>query len=236
MRGRKTNLRKKPVRRIKRARRSTNLTRYKTTANFKRWTGGLSMTQAISASCNATLVGSTFLFSCPAAQGTYYYSLGLSFKLNDLTGYSEFQALYDQYKINGVKVRIIPLYNSVANNSMAVILHSILDSDDQNAAAASEAGVYAMREYKSYKTNTMITGRGITRYVRPYMSGAAYDVSGVIINGATNTKPTWIDCTVPQVAHYGSKHLFEFFNYSAAVQLFAFKVELEYYLSFKNPI
>lgn len=203
----------------------------------KRWAGNFTILQTQGAGQNTSLSTSTFLMAIPAAAGIYMYAAAWAFKLNDLPGYSEYQSLYDQYKITGVQFKLIPLFNSVstAGNAVAAVLHSVVDIDDITAPLASTTGIDDLRQYqKSYRTSNMISGRSITRFIRPNIMLPGYDY-GTTLSKAMSKKSDWIDSANPDIAHYGFKFIVEAYNYTAVASTLAYKVELKYYLTLKNP-
>ena len=92
-------------------------------------------------------------YSCGWGCGLEYRD----FQLRDLVDYTDSTTLYDKYKLAFVKVRIIPLATSVSTaaayssvfSQSSMIIHSILDCDDNANAPATAAGVDQLRQYQT---------------------------------------------------------------------------------------
>lgn len=174
-----------------------------------------------------------------------YFSFSTMFTLDMLPNYTEFTVLFDQYKINGVRLTITPFSSDSpvqlatvggnSNQSVSGFLHSITDYDDNTPVAASVAGINAMRQYESYRCSRLFKhGAVMSRYIRPHIAQSAYGAS--VFTSFQNSGPKWIDSNSPLVEHYGVKGVFEVFEPVTGLNPFYwFKVEATLYMSFKNP-
>lgn len=184
-----------------------------------------------------------------AAQNYGYFSMGLRFQLSNLPDIAEFTALYDQYQIAGIKIKLTP-YSTVANlqtgtsatqynNNLACILHSLIDPDDGGAFSADASGINAMRQYPTYKTRNLMSslGKPISRFFRPRIALGAFDA--LTPNPATarvNSRNRMIDMVSTNVDHFGYKLLFEVFQPDPTIACFIwFKLECTYYLKMRTP-
>ena len=83
---------------------------------------------------------------------------GFNFSLNDLPNYTEFTALYDQYKINAVRFTMLPQQTqsisigSVNNPIANARVFSAIDYNDGSAPAS----VDELREYKTCKSTSIL--------------------------------------------------------------------------------
>lgn len=211
---------------------------------FKRYAGAFSQSSASSAGATFTFSGSTITLGVPATAGVHYYSLSLSFDLANVAAYTEFTALFDYYKINGVAFRIFPMFNSVETyqgasspGGLGCVLHSVIDLDDSNVIPASETGVNQMREHRNYKAHNMAyIKKGMwTRYLRPKANLGIWDGS-TIVNGGGVLRSNFIDCARATIPHYGLKMIYELSTSAAVAQNLIFKVESKFYLTFKGQI
>lgn len=146
---------------------------------------------------------SNWISSTSAADTT----AGYSFTLAGLPNASEFTSLYDQYRINAVKLRLMPRGNSSELNSATgggiCSLFSVIDYDD---AAAPTGGVNQMVQYQSLKVTR--SDKEHVRYFKPRINvGAINSVAGGVQN-KMNTRG-WIDCDVSTTEHYGLKFVLE---------------------------
>lgn len=133
-------------------------------------------------------------------------SNALSFNLTQLPAYTEFTDLYDQYKINGISVKIQPLVTeglaSPLSGSPFVYgfpkLSTVIDYDDTNIPANENV----MLQYGSLK----MTGsfKEHKRYFKPKVRIAALD-AGAAVTANQVKAAGWIDTGAPAVPHYGLK-------------------------------
>lgn len=163
--------------------------------------------------------------------------------LADVPSVGDFTTLYDKYSLVGVKVRIIPYQNMSATGAAftgsegqsSLILHSIVDNDDNALPAATEAGVNALREYPSYRVQNMIR-RPFKRYFRPHTLNSVISYSGTYQGNQVNRRSIYIDCSNTTVPHYGLKGIFEGFSGGSSTAQFNIfmKVEATYYLKLRD--
>lgn len=148
---------------------------------------------------------------------------GFDFSLNDLPNNSEFTALYDNYKINAVKISFIPQQDanvslSLANNAIAnARFFSAIDYTDSSGPVT----INELREYKTVKWTSLL--RTHTRYIyKPKI----LDSSGFSV-------APWMATTSSAANYFGLKIAIEDIQ-STGITSFTYKIECKYYLSFKN--
>lgn len=154
-----------------------------------------------------------------AAANPYYNITYVT--LDSLPDYTNFTALFDQYKINFVKVQFHPPYVTgsgaqplAATATTAfrpmIRLHSAVDLDD----ATPPTIVDTLRQYETYMVTDLtapsMPPQGYVRKFRPHAAIAMY--SGAFTSYG-NVVGQWIDAASPGVQHYGLKYALE--NYSA---------------------
>jgi len=136
-----------------------------------------------------------------------YYSVGVFFTLDMLPNYTEFSALFDQYMISRVKVKLTPFSTganlsqstTVGNNqTMSCLVHSCLDYDDYTSSPASATGIDELRQYDNYKTQNLFDQRkgSVSRYFKPHVATAGY--AGAF-TGYINKGPQWIDAATVNI-------------------------------------
>lgn len=143
----------------------------------------------ITSSCNASGV------STPAAYGA-------SFQLSDLTSFTEFTTLFDQYKITGVKLDFIPFADNttwqVANNGAGVSAPGgplLITADHDDASPPASANEMLQKQ----TTKVVPVGRRHRMYIKPKFNLATYSGGGVApVSG-------WLDNGSTSVPHYGVK-------------------------------
>lgn len=177
---------------------------------------------------------------------TTFASIAHSFTLNSLPAVTDFTALYDMYKITGIKIKITPfstqstLQEGVAghnNQAFSVIMHSLVDPDDSAAFAATAAGVDGMRQYPTYKTRNFLgnLGKPITKYFVPRIAVGVADNTGAAAS-RMNSGPRYIDMVYLDVQHYAFKYMLELFIPDGATNCYVWwKAEAKYYLSCRTP-
>lgn len=157
------------------------------------------------------------------------FGAGMAFRLANLESSSDFTSLYDQYKIKGVAIKIIPLSDSATANSSGFLptLYWRTDNDD-SAAPANES---EMRQAQDVKTMRLTGPRSI--YI-PYPKSAV-DVNGTVSSyGAVANR--WINCSETTVFHHGLKMWLKNVDLRAQPNTTtAFRIEVMYYLLFRGP-
>lgn len=127
-------------------------------------------------------------------------SNGFAFTLNNLPDASDFQNLFDSYRINKIVVKIIPkvseytgLPNAGVNNAMLPTIHSVVDYDDSTAPTS----ISQLAQYDTYRST-----RGIREHTRVF-------VPKVELQGGTSIalpkSYQWIDTDNIDVPHRGLK-------------------------------
>lgn len=186
-------------------------------------------------------VGSTMQFTVPAASaytsvyGTYSYTPILGY----LPGYTEFTALFDEYKLDKITLKIIPFQNTFSSESQAggaqmsgsiPILHYINDNDGYTVLN-SEAGIAEIQQYPGYKRVPLD---------KPYSYSFIPRCRGVVQTGGgtavatSGTRNQWLDCGTTDVVHYGTYGIIEAICPNAQLQLDFFRIEATFHMSFKG--
>lgn len=171
------------------------------------------------------------------ATPNYYGGASMAFRLSDISDVADFTNLFDQYRINGIAVKIIPCVTNIRGSTsggtlpdLGCFLHIVNDVDDAATPAASAVGMDALRQYESYRSINPYRNNGapIKFYIKPRVAPAIYG-SGTF-TGYGSVRPPWIDLVSTGVDHYGMKFLVETIE-GALNQLAEFKVEATYYFS-----
>lgn len=184
------------------------------------------------------------------AQVPFYVTGGMNFQFRDIDNYQDLQTIYDQYRINKVKIKIIPMSGmatspqirwfpgtgteGVINESLVAILHDAVDINDSVAPLETGFGasVGALRRYKTYKQRHFY-GRQHIRYITPN-----------ITNDNISLGRRWLNCsTNASQPHYGYKFILELpnlprelYNITGSTYTFGFKIEYTYFIQFRQPI
>lgn len=216
--GRRRNYRKRGYKRSGTMRRSR---KGYTVYRFKR--SGDTLYESTIGTSKSTIVESGL------STGTVY---NFAFLPSLLPNFSEFQALYDQYKVKALKVSFIPMSN--------------ISSFTAVTGATGPAGAYSVRSYTSldfnYDTSPVTTVSGMREYQnmkwKPYSrihSRYFYPRinSSNTINGYTLKQQPWLNTADPNRSHYGLNFAVDVTN--APVGTVLYKIEIKAYLAFKTP-
>lgn len=164
--------------------------------NFKRsWNAGTGSTVALTPTLYAT-----------------------NFSLNDIPGYTEFTNLFDFYKINKIRFRLIPYQTEsnstgTVNNAGNVPIFSVVDTSDSTAPASVEE----LCEYQDHKITNLYSG--IDVYFTPKFA----DATSAMRDG-------YVACTNPSQNWYGFK-----FAIPPTTNSMTYYLVWTFYCSFKDP-
>lgn len=149
----------------------------------------------------------------------------LHFRLSAVTGYTDFTNLYDMYKIRAVKVSFIPIMNvtTATQSGFASLIYSTYDFNGDTSTLPPSRD--KIREYQYCKWSPY--GKIHKRYFFPRILDDQQTSSTKV--GPQN----WISTANPDVPYHG---LFVSITNVPSIADFEkiYKVEVKYYLSFKN--
>lgn len=151
------------------------------------------------------------------------------FSLNAIPNHTEFTALYDQYKINMIKIQYIPRGNSTdiqtgTTTGQSTGLFTVLDYDDNNVPTSID-------ELMQYQNMKMSRSHQIhKRIIKPLARINVVGSLGAGVNGMYGHRNPWIDCNSPNVPHFGIKYAIQQVPNGSQI----YDVKIDYYLAFKN--
>lgn len=145
--------------------------------------------------------------------------------LNSVPNHAEFTALYDQYKITGVKIKFLPRGNSsdVSTQNNISSLFTAIDLDDSQVPTS----VDQLLQYQNMKM--VRTTQSLVRYWKPKFNVGTLSTLAGGLSGKMNTTG-WIDVTDDSVLHYGCKTALT----ALAGQNVIYDLIVTLYLAFKN--
>jgi len=142
--------------------------------------------------------------------------------------------LFDSYRFNGISYQIDYMVPSI-NNPVAgpIIIGEVLtylDFDDGSAVNSYDTACQA----STVRIKKLEDNATVKRYFRPRLAIATYKTSAIGALGFSHTlgKNPWVDCSNPEVEHYGLKTVIN--NASGAGGLVAYRIKACAYLSFLN--
>lgn len=166
------------------------------------------------------------------------HGVGFSFSLADIPQSVTFQKLFDQYRITGVAIKLLPMTSMDATLNPSMRLLHYIDLDDANAPT-----LYSDVIQRSNLRDRMIVAgdvRPINSYLKPRWLNATYATS-VVPGGGTGyslgDRKQWIDTVDDQVPHFGYKYFFNTTTNATPAGLVSpvnVLFTMTYYLEFKG--
>lgn len=175
-----------------------------------------------------TLRTTTVASSQVTASASAVVTAGQYFYLGDVDGYTGYTNVFDQYRIDAVRVTFRACNNAIGlvTNSTTTLepLYLVIDYDNANTPS----GAVAIREYD----NCMVVspGESVSRTFQPHSALAAYSGS---FGSYGNVGGQWHDCASPSVQHYGYKYLIPAAT-TGQTQLQSWIIERTYWISFRR--
>jgi len=200
---------------------------------YKRMAKSLVITNSVTASTIVTNDSSQINLSAVQADTVgSMFGASMQFRLGNISAPGDFQALYDQYKITGVKVQIIPLSDSATSQSSGFLptLYWARDNDSAATAPTTEA---SLRERQDVKVARLTGPRSI--YISAPKQMIDVGVQGGVSLISRNSTG-WVDCNDQNVMHNGLVMWFKNVDLRAQPNTTtAFRFECTYYLKCRNP-
>lgn len=156
------------------------------------------------------------------------------FTANNLPDFSQLQSIFDEYKINGIRVRMMPRSTEYAGNDNTAastrqptnFVSVRIDPMDQLAAA----GAYTRNTYNTFCERGKVavyTGiEPIDFFFRPM-------IGDQLQTGVSRVRPMWINSADGGVEHYGFNCFFHDPNFAAAFTQ-TYDVFVTYYMQFRG--
>lgn len=160
-----------------------------------------------------------------------WVAVPFQFRLNDIPTYSEFQSLFDSYKINGVKLTFTPYWdsNDLSNQlSSTYTLPRVYTLIDNSGIPA--GSIATENQFLEYANARIITdpSKAFTVYVKnPTVETFATS------NFSVENKKPWIDLSHPDVIHHGAA-MGMVIPAGASTAVFYYNIVATFYLSFKK--
>jgi hypothetical protein len=155
----------------------------------------------------------------------------IEFKLDDLTQVSTLSALFDQYRIDRVHLRIRPkntaffLASVASPNQASPDIYVVADYDDSTAPASTS-------DLKQYQNVVIMNGvDSCDVVIEPSITPAVF--SGGAFSGYGVEGSRWLDIANTAIPHYGVKFAVTALQASATYS-YQWDVEAWYQVSFRN--
>lgn len=134
---------------------------------------------------------------------TTNYSNGFNFRLNQIPNYTEYQSLYDQYKMTGVSFKIMPKWTNPGNgsnsNTVAGVgqIITVIDYDDSLSPLTRDE----LLEFQTAKVSSC--NRQHVRYIKPKILGMVYRTATT--QGLSVIPSKYLDMGLADLPHFGLK-------------------------------
>lgn len=154
---------------------------------------------------------------------------GLSFKLSDLPSYTQFTALFDEYRIRAIKVYWLPCFNSnttAGGQTTVPQLISAIDYDD----ASTPGSANVINSFDTCRVHGCLD-KMYSRTFKPSVALATYTTS---FAGYAQRQDQWIDCNSPGTTHYGLK--WGMVDANNASSTWAHGLRATFYIDFRKAV
>jgi hypothetical protein len=155
-----------------------------------------------------------------------------AFKLSDFPNYTEFSALYDQFRITSVDVQFLHLTTAITNTNSAgsIVIAcprflSVLDYDGATAPASLDE----LRQY-----NNCIAVNADTSYIRSFIPASLSIEYIGVTNGYSPQFGKWHDVAYSTIPHYGLRYALDNTAIAGPNASFGYNVEVTMHLEFRN--
>jgi len=207
---------------------------------FKRCTSAFELTNTASAGIAAVTDGNQMGLQTPVFESAltgggspYRFGAVSYFRLSNVLQSGDLTALYDRYKITGIKFKIIPLSNMAGVNSQSVLPTMVYHTDyDDSITPTSDADVRVKAGAREVRLD-----KPVTIFIKPKIADAILGASAGTAYSVPKAAP-YINMSYPDVPHYGLKMYFRNVNLSSSTGASlntCFRFETTYYIACKDP-
>lgn len=131
------------------------------------------------------------------------YGLGYAFRFNELPNSTEFSSLFEQYRLDSVKIKFFYSIDAVTTNAGSNgFLYYFLDMNDANNP--SSVNEFYETNYKQLPLTKCDGTKQANIYFRPRVSNEVYR-SLTTTSYATPNKNPWLDLSYTDVPHFALK-------------------------------
>lgn len=146
--------------------------------------------------------------------------------LSQVPNFSDFSALYDQYKILKIKFELMPSFSEVpANPTVGYQLGQVISHLDYDSDTAHSVQLALQYQNVKITQGNRVHKRIYRPMVKPLIAGITG--SPAILTGVSRSM--WLDCAQTITPHYGLQFAFP----QTTVQV-SYSARITYYMAFKN--
>jgi len=154
-------------------------------------------------------------------------NIAFSFALSDIANYSAYTSIFDQYRIDRIRMYFRTRQNSLPTAAPSTfapgLLYTVIDYDDANSLSIGN-----LERYQS-----SLIAESNESVVREFQPHLAYEIYNTPSAGFANMPSTWIDAGSSGQPHYGVK-IGITSGFLAQTLLSAWDVTCEYTISFRS--
>lgn len=174
----------------------------------------------------------------PATTTTADFWKSFSFSLGDMPSSSEITNLFDEYKINAIKVKFLPRWNSFdgsnkatpgTTNAAGVNLHIMNDPRNQIVPA----GTYTRTTLNSFLEGGRVKSYNGDKAVSVYFKPQIYNVITPSVSNMWMKAP-WLPTGNTTTPHFGFQAFAQDYNLTGGFTQ-SWDVFVTYYISARNP-
>lgn len=172
--------------------------------------------------------------TAPTNSGTSQYA-ALAFRLNSIPGISEYQALFEEYKITKINFKFMPRqgYQNQLGQDWGTFN---IWNDYDDASTPTDQEFYQKGDAKTINLSTF-SRSSFNWSLRPKVLKPVYKTTGGTF-GTTSSKSGWISTNAPDVDHFGTKFLWNNLLYPTATVTNPPRINIlmKIYMKFRRPI
>jgi len=136
-----------------------------------------------------------------------YTEANYAFKLTDISNYSTWSSLFDQFCLYSVSISVVPIAPNLTTGALGRLTTAI-DYDNTNNLSTE----FAVQQYSSALTVEVSPGMTVQRFIKPCNKSGVYAGTSVT-NGSVSR--LWVDANAQAVSHYGFRSIWNLNNYSS---------------------
>lgn len=144
---------------------------------------------------------------------------------------TEFTALFDQYRIRKINVRVIFSQNSADVNTSTVSLPVVHQMNDYNSTGNMNLSEY--QQHPELKTWQLGQDKDISWSFVPHVRGDLITQGGVLSSSANNMPCPWIDTSSTSIEMLGTRLYLNNLGQNTNVNIGAIMFLVDYYMEFK---
>lgn len=165
------------------------------------------------------------------------YNNAIFFSFDQVTNYNYYAQLWDQYRINFVKVEFIPVQATLVNrpyddtttpnvNTSTPLLFAVIDRDDSNVQNSAE--IKSRQGHRYCKATRKMDWSFSPSTLTPVYAGSVSSFGYKV-----NLNKQWLDMGNTGVIHFGLKYALET---QSPNNTFLYRIRKTYYVSFRKRL